>query len=90
MQRAALQVTAPRGIYIVLDCMIYHTGATSRTPQDRRAVNHVYTGPVIRQQINLPALLGDLFTEAEDLRQLMGYGVRTPRSLRESFASRRH
>ena len=88
VQRAALQITAPRGSYILLDCMTYHTGATNRTPQERRAVNHVYTSPIIRQQIDLPALLGDSFTEDPGVRQLLGFGVRTPRSLEEYFASR--
>lgn len=89
VQTAALQVTAPRGSYILLDCMTYHTGATNRTPRDRRAVNHVYTSPIIRQQIDLPAMLGESFTEDQAVRQLLGYGVRTPRSLEEYFASRR-
>jgi ectoine hydroxylase-related dioxygenase (phytanoyl-CoA dioxygenase family) len=89
VQSAALQITAPRGSYILLDCMTYHTGATNRTAKDRRAVNHVYTSPIIRQQIDLPALLGESFTEDLDVRQLLGYEVKTPRSLSEYFASRR-
>lgn len=89
VQSAALQVTAPRGSYILIDCMTYHTGATNRTPKDRRAVNHVYTSPIIRQQIDLPALLGESFTEDQSVRQLLGFGVKTPRSLEEFFASRR-
>jgi ectoine hydroxylase-related dioxygenase (phytanoyl-CoA dioxygenase family) len=89
VRNAALQVTAKRGSYIVLDCMIYHTGSTNQTTADRRGVNHVYTSPIIRQQIDLPALLGEAFTDDESLKQLLGYGVRTPRSLGEFFASRR-
>ncbi|MGO4170876.1 phytanoyl-CoA dioxygenase family protein [Bosea sp. TAF32] len=89
VQSAALQITAPRGSYILLDCMTYHTGATNRTPMDRRAVNHVYTSPIIRQQIDLPALLGESFTDDPHVRKLLGYGVKTPRSLDEYYASRR-
>ena len=89
VQNAALQITAPRGSYILLDCMTYHTGATNRTPKDRRAVNHVYTSPIIRQQIDLPAFLGESFIEDQSVRQLLGYAVKTPRSLDEYFASRR-
>lgn len=88
VQGAALQVTAPRGSYILLDCMTYHTGATNQTPVDRRAVNHVYTSPIIRQQIDLPALLGDSFTDDQGVRELLGYGVQTPRSLAEYYSSR--
>lgn len=89
VQKAAVQVTAPRGSYILLDCMTYHTGATNRTPKNRRAVNHVYTSPVLRQQIDLPALLGETYTDNPELRQLLGYGVHTPRSLEAFFAGRR-
>lgn len=85
----AHQVTAPRGSYILLDCMCFHTGSTNLTDRPRRAVNHVYTSPVIRQQIDLPALLGPSFEADEDTRLLLGYRVRTPRTIAEFLESRR-
>lgn len=85
----ARKVLAPAGSYILLDCMCYHTGGSNRTGTPRRAVNHVYTSPVLRQQIDLPALLGEGFTQDPALRRLLGYEVRTPGSVREYLAERR-
>jgi ectoine hydroxylase-related dioxygenase (phytanoyl-CoA dioxygenase family) len=53
VQANAVQVEARAGQYIVLDCMLFHAGGRNRTNKDRRAVNHVYTIPYFKQQINL-------------------------------------
>jgi ectoine hydroxylase-related dioxygenase (phytanoyl-CoA dioxygenase family) len=89
IKEAAIQVTAPRGAYIVLDCMTYHTGSANCTSVERRAINHVYTIPMLRQQIDLPAFLGDEFTSEPALRRLLGYDVSTPRSVAEYLQKRR-
>ena len=89
IEASAVQVCAPAGSYIVLDCMLYHCGAPNRTTAERRAVNQVYTSPIIRQQIDLPAFLGKDFTDDAGLRRLLGYEVTTPRSDAEYFATRR-
>lgn len=86
---SAKTVEAPAGWFILLDCMLFHTGGINTTDQPRRAVNHVYTIPPIRQQIDLPSLLGDDFVSDPQLRRLLGYEVRTPRTVAEYFDSRR-
>lgn len=89
VEASAVQVCAPAGSYIVLDCMLYHSGAPNRSGTERRAVNQVYTSPILRQQIDLPAFLGDDFTSDPGLRRLLGYEVTTPKSDAEYFATRR-
>jgi ectoine hydroxylase-related dioxygenase (phytanoyl-CoA dioxygenase family) len=89
IETSSAQVCAPAGHYIVLDCMLYHSGAPNRSSAERRAVNQVYTSPIIRQQIDLPAFLGDDFTSDPGLRRLLGYEVTTPKSDAEYFATRR-
>ncbi|WGR96193.1 phytanoyl-CoA dioxygenase family protein [Bradyrhizobium sp. ISRA443] len=84
----AVNVTAPAGAFIVLDCMVFHSGGVNVSTKARRAVNHVYSIPLIRQQIDLPAALGDNFIAAPELRRLLGYDVRQPRSVTEYLASR--
>jgi ectoine hydroxylase-related dioxygenase (phytanoyl-CoA dioxygenase family) len=69
--------------------MLYHSGAANRSGAERRAVNLVYTSPILRQQIDLPAFLGEDFTDDASLRRLLGYEVKTPRSDAEYFAMRR-
>jgi ectoine hydroxylase-related dioxygenase (phytanoyl-CoA dioxygenase family) len=84
----AVTVIAPAGSFIVLDCMVYHSGGVNVSAQPRRAVNHVYSIPLLRQQIDLPAALGEDFVTAPELRRLLGYDVRQPRSVGEYLASR--
>jgi hypothetical protein len=84
----ALTVTAPAGCFIVLDCMTFHSGGVNTTAKSRRAVNHVYSIPLIRQQIDLPSALGEEFSNDSKLRRLLGYEVRQPRSVAEYLAGR--
>lgn len=77
----AVAVTAPAGSFIVLDCMTFHTGGVNSTERPRRAVNNVYSIPILRQQIDIPRALGDGFTADAELRKLLGYDVRTPNSV---------
>lgn len=89
VQALAQQVEAPAGSFIVLDCMVYHSGAANRSASDRRAVNHVYTIPIIRQQIDAPALLGAQQDLGDDTRKLLGYDVPPAQSLEVYYAHRR-
>jgi len=89
LQQTALQAVAPAGHFIILDAMTFHSGAVNRSPRDRRAVNHVYTIPMIRQQIDLPAVLGaDYRKDDSAVRSLLGYGLEVPRSVEEYYLSR--
>jgi ectoine hydroxylase-related dioxygenase (phytanoyl-CoA dioxygenase family) len=88
VQALQTQVTAPAGSFIILDGMLFHSGATNRTDRDRRAVNHVFTTPIIKPQIDLPSVLGDAFTDAPELRRLLGYDVRVPLSLDDYYRGR--
>ncbi|HXW28341.1 MAG TPA: phytanoyl-CoA dioxygenase family protein [Xanthobacteraceae bacterium] len=83
-----VQICAPAGSYIVLDCMLYHMGGVNRTDRPRRAVNHVYSVPIIRPQIDLPAALGPDYTSDPDVRRLLGYDVRVPTSIEGYYAKR--
>jgi ectoine hydroxylase-related dioxygenase (phytanoyl-CoA dioxygenase family) len=67
------RVVAPAGSFIVLDGMLFHSGGVNRTAAPRRAVNHVYTLPFIKQQIELPALLGDRYLGDPALERLLDY-----------------
>lgn len=83
------QITAPKGSFIVLDALLYHSGAVNRTESPRRAVNHLYTVPIIRPQIDLAAILGNDYTSDPELRRLLGYEVRIPDSIPAYYAKRR-
>ncbi|MDB5411845.1 MAG: phytanoyl-CoA dioxygenase family protein [Rubritepida sp.] len=82
------QIEAPAGSFLVLDAMTYHCGGLNRSPRDRRAVNHLYTIAMMRQQIDLVAHLGEGFSEDPAVRQLLGFNHPLPRSVAEFIAQR--
>ena len=64
VEENAKQITAKAGSYIVLDCMIFHSGGVNNSSNDRRAVNHVFTIPHIKKQIDyhfneIPSIIPD-------------------------------
>ncbi|MGM4872157.1 phytanoyl-CoA dioxygenase family protein [Bradyrhizobium sp. 956_D2_N1_5] len=81
-------VTAPAGSFLVLDAMVFHRGGVNQTSSPRRAVNHLYTIPLMRQQIDLPSFLGPEYTDDEQTRRLLGYGVQTPRDVSAFYGTR--
>jgi ectoine hydroxylase-related dioxygenase (phytanoyl-CoA dioxygenase family) len=83
------QICAPAGSFIVLDCMLYHSGGVNRSERARRAVNHVYSVPIIRPQIDLPAVLGPDYSADPDILRLLGYELRVPTSIETYYAKRR-
>jgi ectoine hydroxylase-related dioxygenase (phytanoyl-CoA dioxygenase family) len=72
-----VQISAPAGSIVVFDAMVYHRAGENRSPRLRRAVNHVYTLPVFRQQISFPKMLGDKFQNDPALRRFLGYETET-------------
>jgi ectoine hydroxylase-related dioxygenase (phytanoyl-CoA dioxygenase family) len=88
VEAEAATIAAPAGSFIILDCMMFHSGGVNVTDRPRRAVNHVYSIALLRQQIDLPDALGETFVTDSELRKLLGYDVRTPRSVAGYLASR--
>lgn len=88
IEKNALQVEAKRGQFIMLDCMLFHAGGANTTKNSRRAINHVYTIPYFKQQINIPRNLS-----AEELsdhqRQLLGFKSVEADSVQAFLANRR-
>lgn len=82
-------VTAVAGSFIILDCMTYHRGGCNRSDGPRRAVNHVFTIGLMRQQIDLPLFLGDRYAEEPAIRRLLGFDFRTPESTAAFYSERR-
>lgn len=87
IERNAIQLEAKAGQFILLDCMLFHAGGYNATRQPRRAVNHVYTIPYIKQQIRLPEIM---FKDGLDAaqRELLGFNYQEPVSIEEYLANR--
>lgn len=87
IEKHARQILAPMGSFIVIDCMAYHRGGKNHTAHPRRAVNHVYTIPFIKQQIDIASALAADGLDAAT-RDLLGYRYATPRSVGEFLKGR--
>ncbi len=83
----AIQVEARAGSFILLDCMLFHAGGYNGTKSARRAVNHVYTIPYLKQQINLPKNLRSAELSAE-AREVLGFNYQEPASIMDYFSKR--
>ncbi|MCI8210398.1 hypothetical protein AUC61_12700 [Pseudomonas sp. S25] len=77
IRRNAVQVEAKAGSFVVLDCMLFHRGGYNSTRQPRRAVNHLFTVPYFKQQIDLPSLMAaETLTAAQ--KDFLGFNYSTP------------
>ncbi|MFI4941769.1 MAG: phytanoyl-CoA dioxygenase family protein [Burkholderiales bacterium] len=80
---------APAGACLVFDSMLYHRAGTNLTDRPRRAVNHVWSLPILKQQIVLKDLLRPGLRNDLRLRKLLGVESDPPRSVAEWIAQRR-
>jgi ectoine hydroxylase-related dioxygenase (phytanoyl-CoA dioxygenase family) len=87
IQRNALQLQAKAGQYLLLDCMMFHSGGFNRTDKERRAVNHVYTIPYFKQQIKLAGLLKHHSLSPRQ-QELFGFSYQEPTSIEQYLSDR--
>jgi ectoine hydroxylase-related dioxygenase (phytanoyl-CoA dioxygenase family) len=66
-------VTAEPGSCIVFDSMLCHRAGTNTSGRPRRAVNQVFSVPIIAQQISLPSMLAGRYADDPVLARLLGY-----------------
>jgi hypothetical protein len=88
VEKAEQQVMAAAGSFIVFDSMLYHRAGSNRGAAPRRAVNHVYSLPILKQQIALPPLLDSRLAEDPRVALLLGFDSDPPRSVAEWIATR--
>ena len=74
-------VSADPGCFIVFDSMVFHRAGDNRSGRPRRAVNQVFTTPIIAQQISLPEALDGRYAGDPALARLLGYDVAPARSV---------
>jgi len=82
------QVTVKRGTFVVLDCMVYHAGSTNLTSKNRRAINHVFTIPMLRQQFHIPSVIAETAEFSDQQKKILGFGLEEFRSVDDWLGSR--
>ena len=66
-------IIAKAGSALVFDSMLYHRAGYNRSTFTRRALNHVYTLPFLKQQISIPEALQGKFRDGGFLSKFLGY-----------------
>lgn len=87
IKKNAIQVEAKAGSFILLDCMIFHSGGFNKTNSARRAVNHVYNIPYFKQQINIPMNMKCVDLTAEE-KNILGFDYMEPSSIEDYLSTR--
>jgi Protein involved in biosynthesis of mitomycin antibiotics/polyketide fumonisin len=78
-----IQVEAPAGSVIFWDSLLLHRAGLNATAIDRFGINHMYTRPFIKQQIDFPVYLKDKIDPDSSLGQLFGFWSIPPKSVQE-------
>ena len=73
VERHELAVNAKAGSAIVFDSMLFHRGGVNSSKHPRRGLNHLYSLPFIKQQIDLPRMLNGKYADDAFLRKFLGY-----------------
>lgn len=77
IERHRVGVCAPAGAVIVFDTHLLHRAGFNRGQTVRRAVNHLYTIPIFKQQYDFPRALGEAPTDPR-ASQLLGFSAQVP------------
>lgn len=84
-------IEAPAGSFILFDSMLFHRGGFNSTDKPRRAINHVYSIPLIRQQICIPRAMSQSGVEklTQQQKELLGFSYTSCDSIQEFLFYRR-
>lgn len=88
IEKHQMSVGAPRGSVIVFDSMLYHRAGYNSSVNPRRAVNHVFTAGILKQQVDIPAMLDGKYRDDSFLAMLLGYDSRMAKSVDEYRSER--
>lgn len=86
VSRNALQIEASAGQYILMDCMLFHSGGFNASKYERRAVNHMYSIPYFRPQIDFSKAINRSGLTEEQI-EVLGLNFETILSVEEYLNS---
>lgn len=73
-----VQLVADPGCVLVFDSLLWHCAGLNKTKNVRRAINHQYTRPFIKQQLNYPMMLEGKVDKESKLAQRLGMWAISP------------
>ena len=80
LERRAIRAIGCAGSILLFDSNLWHSAAPNLTQGPRRALTLTFTRPFFKQQMDYPRMLGEDFTHAPRVRQVLGYNARVPAS----------
>jgi len=83
LEKNAIQAKGKAGSVLIFDSMLIHRGGSNISNITRRAINHQYTKPFIKQQIDLPRYLGEKYDKESKIGQILGYWTVPPKNIQE-------
>jgi ectoine hydroxylase-related dioxygenase (phytanoyl-CoA dioxygenase family) len=76
-----VSVNAEAGSVFLFNTMTFHRTGLNISSQDRIGINHIFSKYILKQQIDIPALLNFNAPEDEFLSMLLGFDSRVPTSI---------
>jgi len=73
VRKHSIQVECPAGSVLLVNSMVFHRTGENSSNSVRRAINNIFTIPMLQQAINLPKLLKGKFFDDPHLRKILGY-----------------
>ncbi len=83
LEANAVQIDVRAGSIVFFDSMLIHRAGENRSSLPRRGINHQYTRPFIKQQMDYPTLLRGAVDPESPLAQTLGFWSVPPRSVDE-------
>jgi ectoine hydroxylase-related dioxygenase (phytanoyl-CoA dioxygenase family) len=83
IEKHAIQIEAEAGSVIFWDGLLLHKTGANTTDRVRLGINHMYTRPFLKQQMDFPAYLRGKYDTETRLGQLLGFWSIPPKSVKE-------
>ncbi len=78
-----IDLCAPAGSILFWDSLLLHRTGFNTSPNVRFGINHMYTRPFLKQQIDFPVFLKGMVDPESPLGQMLGFWTIPPKSVKE-------
>lgn len=83
LQNNYFQVHCPAGSVIIFNSLLFHKAGLNKSKSDRIGLNHIFSVPIIKQQICIKSIFKDQYKKDLYLNKILGYKWDTPKNVNE-------
>ena len=80
LKKNSIYMEGSAGTVVLFDSRLWHAASKNLNGDKRRALTATYTRPFVKQQMDFVKLVGDDFSQNEDVKQVIGWKSRVPES----------